>query len=459
MKISKLLLTASFLFTMGPLSGAAHAATDYPNRQVRAVVPFVPGGPADHMMRFLADGLSKKWGQTVVVENKGGAGGMIGGADIVKAQPDGYTFGFLVTGHFIQPSIQSKMPYDVLKDFAPITVINRAPKLILARAEFPASNLPELIALTKESPERYGAYGTSGVGSMANLSMEQINQLAGAQFVHVPYKGGGAIVSDLLGGTLPLAVLDLASVQPHVESGKLKVISVAGITRSPVFPDVPTAAELIPGFEATEWFGLAAPAPSCKTERRTRRHRDIGSTFAGTPLVEDFLPGHDGGLIGKLVIGRFLIDENLQVELPVAALIEQSDGNRVEVALFQAIEQMTAALQAEPALRPVRRRIDADMLHPLDIGDVMLLHAHQRATAPAAADVAMAYAHGRLLRFDRQRDRPAQAASLNAVNRCIVIHDDLLSGVTPLCIHSCVHVHVIKKTPEAIDRRRCYPGL
>lgn len=260
MKISKLLLLAAFMATMGPLSSTVHAASDYPNRQVRAIVPFVPGGPADHMMRFLADGLSKKWGQTVVVENKGGAGGMIGGADIVKAQPDGYTFGFLVTGHFIQPSIQSKMPYDVLKDFAPITVINRAPKLVLARTEFPANTLPELIELTKKSPERYGAYGTSGVGSMANLSMEQINQLAGAQFVHVPYKGGGAIVSDLLGGTLPLAVLDLASVQPHVESGKLKVISVAGITRSPVFPDVPTAAELIPGFEATEWFGLAAPA-------------------------------------------------------------------------------------------------------------------------------------------------------------------------------------------------------
>lgn len=291
MKISKLLLTASFLCTMGPLSGAAHAATDYPNRQVRVIVPFVPGGPSDHMMRFLADGLSKKWGQTLVVENKGGAGGMIGGADIVKAQPDGYTFGFLVTGHFIQPSIQSKMPYDVLKDFAPITVINRAPKLILARAEFPADNLPELIELTKKSPERYGAYGTSGVGSMAHLSMEQINQLAGAQFVHVPYKGGGAIVSDLLGGTLPLAVLDLASVQSHVASGKLKVISVAGITRSPVFPDVPTVAELIPGFEATEWFGLAAPArtPENILEKISADVRELLKTSEAKKIYVDGL--------------------------------------------------------------------------------------------------------------------------------------------------------------------------
>ncbi len=235
-------------------------AVDYPQRPVRAVVTFVPGGPTDNIVRFLAEGLSRKWGQPVVVENKGGAGGMIGGGEIAKARPDGYTFGLLVTGHTIQPSMQSKLPYDVLKDFAPISITNRAPKLVLARTEFPADNLAQLIELTKAAPEKYGAYGTSGVGSMAHLAMEQVNQIAGARFVHVPYKGGSATLNDLLGGQLPLAVLDLASVLPHVQAGKLKVLAVAGSQRSQLFPEVAIVQESVPGFEAAEWFGLAAPA-------------------------------------------------------------------------------------------------------------------------------------------------------------------------------------------------------
>lgn len=261
MKKAKTLLAVALIAATGIVPTVANAAaTNYPERPVRAVVTFVPGGPTDNIVRFLADGLSKKWGQPVVVENRGGAGGMIGGAEIAKARPDGYTFGLLVTGHTIQPSMQSKLPYDVLKDFAPITITNRAPKLVLSLTDFPADNLTQLIELTKESPEKYGAYGTSGVGSMAHLAMEQVNQVAGAHFVHVPYKGGSATLSDLLGGQLPLAVLDLASVLPHVQSGKLKVIAVAGSQRSHLFPDVPIVKESVPGFEATEWFGLAAPA-------------------------------------------------------------------------------------------------------------------------------------------------------------------------------------------------------
>lgn len=258
MKTMHYLLCSALALASTVVSASAHAS--YPDRPVRAIVTFVPGGPTDNVVRFLANGLSQKWNQTVVVENKGGAGGLIGAAEIAKARPDGYTFGLLVTGHTIQPSMQSKIPYDVTKDFAPITIVNRAPKLVLARADFPANNLQELIALSKTSPEGHGAYGTSGVGSMAHLAMEQVNQLTGAKFVHVPYKGGSATLSDLLGGQLPLAVLDLASVLPHVQSGKLKVIAVTGSKRSHLFPDLETIVESVPSFEAVEWFGLAAPA-------------------------------------------------------------------------------------------------------------------------------------------------------------------------------------------------------
>ena len=176
-----------------------------------------------------------------------------------KAPPDGYTLVLLVTGHTIMPGMQAKMPYDMPKDFTPVTIINRAPKLVVANPSVPANSLTELLALQKADPAKYSNYGTSGVGSMAHLSMEIVNQLAGTKFTHVPYKGGAATLSDLLGGQLPFGVLDLGSVLPQVRSGKLKVLSVTGKSRSPVFPDLPTISEVLPGFEATEWFGLAGP--------------------------------------------------------------------------------------------------------------------------------------------------------------------------------------------------------
>lgn len=271
--------------------GTGPATAAYPERPVRAIVTFVPGGPTDNIVRFIANGLSQTWGQSVVVENKGGAGGMIGAADIAGARPDGYTFGLLVTGHTIQPAIQASLPYDVGTAFAPITLVANAPKLVLARADMPATNLQELIELTKQSPEKYGAYGTSGIGSMAHLAMEQINQLTGAGFQHIPYKGGSATLSDLLGGRLPLAVLDLASVLPHVQSGALKVIAITGDKRSHLFPNLATVTESVPEFTATEWFGLAAPAgtPADIIEKISADVRDILKTPQARSIYVDQL--------------------------------------------------------------------------------------------------------------------------------------------------------------------------
>lgn len=243
-------------------TAAAHAqgANTFPSKPVKVIVPFTAGGPADSVTRFIAQRMSEAWGQPVIVENRVGAGGMIGAEAIAKSPADGYTFGLLVTGHTIHPAMQEKMPYDITRDFTPISIVNRAPKLVVVNPSVPASNLKELIQLMKTDPTRYAPYGTSGVGSMAHLSMELVNSLADTRFVHVPYKGGAATLSDLMGGQLPFAVLDLGSVLPQVRSGKLKVLAITARTRSTVLPEVPTISETLPAFEATEWFGLAGPA-------------------------------------------------------------------------------------------------------------------------------------------------------------------------------------------------------
>jgi tripartite-type tricarboxylate transporter receptor subunit TctC len=240
-------------------SAPAQGVASYPSQPVRIVVPFTAGGPADSVTRFIAQRMSDDWKQPVIVENRPGAGGSIGADAVAKSPPDGYTMVLLVTGHTILPAMQTKMPYDIRRDFSPIAIINRAPKLVVANPSVPANNMRELIALQKADPAKYSAYGTSGVGSMAHLSMELVNQLAGTKFEHVAYKGGAATVADLLGGQIPFAVVDLGSVLPHVRSGRLKVIAITSPKRSPLFPDVLTIAETLPGFEATEWFGLAGP--------------------------------------------------------------------------------------------------------------------------------------------------------------------------------------------------------
>lgn len=254
----RLLLSAAMFFS--PLAHAqGTGAANFPSQPIKIIVPFTAGGPADSVTRFVAQRLSDSFKQTVVVENRPGAGGMIGAEAVAKAAPDGHTLVLLVTGHTIMPGMQTKMPYEMPRDFTAVSILNRAPKLVVVNPSVPANSLRELIALQKAEPAKYSSYGTSGVGSMAHLSMEIVNGLAGTKFVHIPYKGGAATLGDLLGGQLPIGVLDLGSVLPQVRSGKLKVLAVTGAQRSAIFPDLPTIGEVLPGFEATEWFGIAGP--------------------------------------------------------------------------------------------------------------------------------------------------------------------------------------------------------
>ena len=253
-------LLVGLLLTLGPAAAQAAESPDrYPSKPITIIVPFSAGGPADNVTRYIANQLGKTWNQQVVVENRTGAGGMIGAEAVARRRAGRLSPGAAGDRPTIMPGMQASMPYRMPQDFTGITVVNRAPKLVVVHPSVPVASFAELIEKVKQEPGKYGSYGTSGVGSMAHLSMELVNKLAGTKFVRIPYKGGGATQADLVAGRLPIGVLDLGSVLPHVQAGSLKVLAVTSDTRSPLFPDVPTIAEVIPNFQATEWFGIAGP--------------------------------------------------------------------------------------------------------------------------------------------------------------------------------------------------------
>jgi len=235
------------------------AADSYPSRPIRIIVPFSAGGPSDGITRFLGQQLSEKWKQSVVVENRVGAGGSIGAAEVARAKPDGYTLLVLVTAHMILPAISKNLPYEVTTDFTPVSIISRSPKLVVTAASSPITSFADLLSKVRQEPNKFGSYGTSGIGSEAHLFTELINQLASTKFAHVPYKGGVGPLPDLAEGRLPVAVLDIGSVLPHIRAGKLKALATSGGARSPVLPDVPRIADTLPMFETSGWYGIAGP--------------------------------------------------------------------------------------------------------------------------------------------------------------------------------------------------------
>ncbi|HET9205038.1 MAG TPA: tripartite tricarboxylate transporter substrate binding protein [Burkholderiaceae bacterium] len=238
----------------------ARAQEVYPSRPVRLVVPFTPGGVTDSSGRVVADFLGKRLGQQVVVDNKPGASGNIGTAQVVNAAPDGYTLLLAFDGTMvINPHVFAKVPFDTMKDFAPVGKIGNATLILVAHPDVPAKTLQELIALSKT---RTGglAYGTSGIGGTPHVAGEMLAQRTGAKLEHVPYKGGGQAMTDVMGGAIPLVYTAVAGAQGHVKAGKLKAIAVSSAKRSGSLPDVPTFIESgVPDFVADSWVGLLAP--------------------------------------------------------------------------------------------------------------------------------------------------------------------------------------------------------
>jgi tripartite-type tricarboxylate transporter receptor subunit TctC len=236
------------------------AAQTYPAKPIRFIVPFAPGGSTDLLARFLAPRLTEALGQPVIVDNRGGAGGVIGAELAARAPADGYTIVLGSPGPLtINPNLQ-RTPYDTLRDFSPITLATISPFTLVVHPSVPVNSVKDLLALAKAKPGSLN-YGSAGNGSVGHFSSEQFKALAGVDIVHVPYKGAGPAVADLLGGRLHLMFENLPTILPHVRSGKLKMLAVGTKTRSGLVPEYPTIAEAgVPGYESSTAFGVLAPA-------------------------------------------------------------------------------------------------------------------------------------------------------------------------------------------------------
>ncbi len=256
----ELLMSMAAGAVAGGLPGWAHA-DGYPTRPVKMVIPFPPGGSTDIVGRLLATRLSEPLGQTVVVENRGGAGGTIGAAEIARATPDGYTIGIAtVSTCGTAPNIYPKLPYDPIKDYQTITNIAAVPGIIVVHPSFPARNFAEFIKVLKANPGRYN-YASSGAGGVGHMGMEMFKIQSGTFMTHIGYRGAGPALTDVLAGNVPIMWDNLSSSLPYIKNGKLIAIGLAYDERIPQLPDVPTFIELgMKDYEATTWYGLIGPA-------------------------------------------------------------------------------------------------------------------------------------------------------------------------------------------------------
>lgn len=255
LKLPNILLCASAAACIA----APVLAQNYPTRPVRIIIPFTPGGGSDIQGRALAQRLTERLGQQVIVENRPGAGTVLATEFASKAPADGYTILFVTTTFAINPSLR-KVPYDILKDFAPLIYLTAQPNMIAAHPSLPANHPRDLLRIAKERPNAL-TYGTAGAGTAAHVSMELMQMMSGAKLTHVPYKGGAQGIVDLMSGQIALFVTPPASLLGHIKQGKIKPIAVTTAKRAAAAPNVPTVAEGgIPGYEATAWQGLVVPA-------------------------------------------------------------------------------------------------------------------------------------------------------------------------------------------------------
>ena len=260
MKKAKLAQYAIPFLTVLTITGNV-LAQSYPNRPIRWVVTYPPGGPTDVVARAIGAKLTEAWGQQIVIDNRAGAGGVIGTDIAAKAVPDGYTLLFGTSaGLTINPALSSKLPYDAVRDFAPVSLLVLNPQILVLNPSVQANTVKELVALAKARPGQLN-YASVGQGSPNHMGMELLKALTGIDVVHVPYKGTGPAITDLIGGQVQLMFNSMPSVLPLVASGKLKALAVGSAQRSPAVPDIPTVAEAgVPGFENVTWYGMFAPA-------------------------------------------------------------------------------------------------------------------------------------------------------------------------------------------------------
>jgi tripartite-type tricarboxylate transporter receptor subunit TctC len=274
----------ALLSLIAAAAGPASAET-WPSRPIRLIVPHAPGGVTDVVARLVAQPLGEALGQTVVIENRPGASGLVGTESAANAPADGYTFVMFVDANTILPSIMKQLHHDPLKSFAPITVLGRGSHVFVAHPSLPVHTLSELIAYAKQHPREL-SYASPGLGSPQNLSVEIIKNAVGIDIVHIPYKGGGQAISDVVSGQVKLGILGMAPALSYVKSGKLTALAVTGAKRATLLPNVPTVSEAtVPGFATAQWQGICAPAGT-PTAIVQRMHDELVHIMNSPDIVE-----------------------------------------------------------------------------------------------------------------------------------------------------------------------------
>ena len=269
-------------------------AQGWPAKTVRIIAPFPPGGSVDQVSRILAAQLTTQIGQQVIVENRAGASGSIGTQAVATAAPDGYTIGIVFDTHAVNPTLIASIPYDTLKDLAPVMLIGTSPMAIVTHVAQPYKDFRDLLAAAKKEPVAFGSIGT---GSLGHLAMTQIANVTGAQFTHIPYKGGGPLMTDALGGQVPVAIGTVFLVNPHVKGGKVRALAVTSSKPSPQMPGVGTVAEQgVPGFFALAWWGVIAPAAT--PQPLVRRIYDELKKALDNPAVTQKLSDQGMDIVG-----------------------------------------------------------------------------------------------------------------------------------------------------------------
>src|SRR5512134_2179945 len=262
MRILSRLLAAALWILLSP---ALAAAQDFPNKPIKLIVPFPPGGPNDIIARVVGQRMSELIKQPVVIDNRGGQGGVLGTDAVAKAAPDGYTIGIVSASSLVINPTMEKVPYDVAKDFAPVTLVTTVPEMLVVASNVPAGNMKELVALAKAQPGKLN-FASAGVGGLPHLAGELLKQTTAIDIVHVPYRGAAPAINDLLGQQVQMAFLDLPVLLPHIKAGNLRPIALGAPKRAPTSPDVPTTAEVgMPDLLIENWYGMIAPAGTPET--------------------------------------------------------------------------------------------------------------------------------------------------------------------------------------------------